>query len=246
MESTLTRNLLAEAIGTFLLVFIGCGAVVTNTVNSESASGILAIAFAFGFALMIIVYAIGHISGAHVNPAVTLGLALTGKIPPRDAVMYVVAQVIGAFVASIVLRLTFGNIADLGTSLPSGGNAESFVVELVMTAVLVFTVYGVATDKRAPAAAAGLAIGAAVLLNVLVAGPISGGSVNPARSLAPAVVSGNLDGLWIYLTAPFIGGVLGAIAYTAIRGPEAMNLDASEGTTTEPLRPDDPPVRPVR
>lgn len=243
MESTLTRNLLAEAIGTFLLVFIGTGAVVTNTINATSTSGILAIAFAFGFALMIIVYAIGHISGAHVNPAVTLGLALTGKIAPRDAGTYVVAQVVGAFVASVILRLTFGNIADLGATLPSGGNPESFVLELIMTAVLVFVVYGVGTDKRAPAAAAGLAIGGVVLLEVLVAGPISGGSVNPARSLAPAIVSGNLDGLWIYLTAPFIGGILGALAYTAIRGADVSNLEASEGTTTEPNRADDSPVR---
>lgn len=236
METPLSRKLLAEAIGTFLLVFIGTGAVVTSTVNPTGASGILAIAIAFGFALMLVVYSIGHISGAHVNPAVTLGLAVTGKIPARDAVMYVAAQVVGAFVASIVLRMTFGNVADLGASLPSGGNAESFVLELILTAVLVFTVYGVATDKRAPAAAAGLAIGAAVLLNVLVAGPISGGSINPARSLAPAVVSGNYDGLWIYLIAPFIGGVLGAIAYTAMRGTDESELTAEAGTTTEPHR----------
>lgn len=242
MESPITRKVLAEAIGTFLLVFIGTGAVVTNTVNPASSSGLLAIAVAFGFALMLVVYTVGHISGAHVNPAVTLGLAITGKIPARDAVLYAVAQVIGAFVASIVLRIAFGNVADLGTTLPSGGNAESFTLELILTAVLVFVVYGVATDKRAPAAAAGLAIGSAVLLNVLVAGPISGGSINPARSLAPAVVSGNFDGLWIYLIAPFIGGVVGALAYTAIRGSEESRLTAEQGTTTEPHRTDVAPA----
>ncbi|MGN6031880.1 MAG: MIP/aquaporin family protein [Thermomicrobiales bacterium] len=237
MDEGLLKRLLAEAIGTFLLVFVGCGAVVTNTVNAEGASGLISIAFAFGFALMVVVYAIGRISGAHVNPAVTLGLAATGKFPVAEIIPYWVAQVVGSLAAAGVLRVTFGNVANLGTTAPTDTAMKAFVVELVMTAVLVFVVYGAATDKRAPAAAAGLAIGGAVVLNILVAGPISGGSVNPARSLGPAIVSGNLGDLWIYLTAPFIGGLIAAFAFEAIRNDrESDELTTAEGTTTESER----------
>jgi aquaporin NIP len=236
MSNDLPRRLVAEAIGTFLLVFIGCGAVVTNTVMPDGGSGLISIAFAFGFALMIIVYTIGHISGAHVNPAVTLGLAATGRFPVAEAIPYWISQIVGALIAASVLRLTFGNVANLGTTAPTDSTMKAFVVELVMTAVLVFVVSGVATDKRAPAAAAGLAIGAAVLLNILVAGPISGGSVNPARSIGPAIISGELGDLWLYIVAPMIGGLVGAFAYQFIRGADASEITAEQGTTTEPHR----------
>ncbi|HEV2528756.1 MAG TPA: MIP/aquaporin family protein [Thermomicrobiales bacterium] len=239
----LARRLAAELIGTFLLVFIGCGAVVTNTVNADGASGLISIAFAFGFALMVIVYAIGHISGAHVNPAVSLGLVITRRFPAAELLPYWVAQVVGALIAAAVLRLTFDNVAHLGTTMPTQTTADALVVELVMTAVLVFVVCGVATDKRAPAAAAGLAIGGAVVLNILVAGPISGGSVNPARSIGPAVMSGEMGDLWIYLVAPLVGGVIGAMAYQLIRGAEASEISVAEGTTTEVHRADQSSVR---
>ncbi|MGC4192298.1 MAG: MIP family channel protein [Thermomicrobiales bacterium] len=237
MDPKLVQRMMAEVIGTFLLVFIGCGAVVTNTVNADGASGLISIAFAFGFALMVIVYTIGRISGAHVNPAVTLSLAATGKFPMTEVVPYWVAQLVGSLIAAGVLRLTFGNVANLGTAAPTDTVMKAFVVEVAMTAVLVFTIYGAATDKRAPAAAAGLAIGGALLLNILVAGPISGGSVNPARSLGPAIISGHLSDIWIYLTAPFIGGLIAAFAFEAIRNDREIDeLTTDQGTTTESER----------
>lgn len=236
MTNDLPRRMIAELIGTFLLVFIGCGAVVANVVNPKGTSGALGVSLAFGLALVIIVYTIGHISGAHVNPAVTLGLTATGRFPMKEAVPYWISQIAGAIIAALVLRVTFGNVAHLGTTMPTDTVAKAFVVELVMTAVLVFVVSGVATDKRAPAAASGLAIGSAIILAGLAAGPISGGSVNPARSIGPAIVSGELHDLWLYIVAPLLGGLIGAFAYQAIRGSDTSEITAEQGATTEPHR----------
>lgn len=224
----LVRKMVAEVIGTFILVFAGTGTLILggNYV------------FAFGFALIAIVYAIGHISGAHVNPAVTLGLALTGRFPMAQVPYYWASQVIGALVASLVLRLLYGNLNDLGTTQVAEGysSIDGFVLELVMTAILVFVYHAVATDERAAAAASGLAIGGTLLLIHLVAAEVSGSSVNPARSLAPAIVSGTFADLWIYLIAPFIGAVIGAVAYEFIRGTEGTAISAREGMTTESRR----------
>jgi MIP family channel proteins len=224
----LVRKMVAEVIGTFILVFAGTGTLILggNYV------------FAFGFALIAIVYAIGHISGAHVNPAVTLGLALTGRFPMAQVPYYWASQVIGALIASLVLRLLYGNLNNLGTTQVAEGYStiDGFVLELLMTAILVFVVHAAATDERAPAAASGLAIGGTLLLIHLVAGEVSGGSVNPARSLAPAIVSGTFSDLWIYLIAPFIGAVIGAVGYEFIRGLDDSAVSARVGTTAESQR----------
>jgi MIP family channel proteins len=200
---------IAEMIGTFLLVIAGTGAVLSGW---DYALG-------FGFGLIFIVYAIGHISGAHVNPAVTLGLAMTGHFPFSQLPVYWVAQVIGAVLASAFARMIWGlNDFNLGATQVADGfdTWKGFLLELVMTAVLVFVIRGVATDKRSPAAAAGLAIGGALLVIELVSGPVTGGSVNPARSLGPALMSTTFGDLWIYLIAPLVGGVVGSILYSVV------------------------------
>jgi MIP family channel proteins len=196
-------------IGTFLLVIAGTGAVLSG---GDYALG-------FGFGLIFIVYAIGHISGAHVNPAVTLGLALTGHFSFSQLPVYWGAQIIGAILASGFARMIWGlNDFNLGATQVAEGfdTWQGFLLELVLTAVLVFVVRGVATDKRSPAAAAGLAIGGTLLVIELVSGPVTGGSVNPARSLGPALMSGTFGDLWIYLTAPLIGGAIGSVLYSII------------------------------
>lgn len=228
VEESLIKKMVAEAIGTFILVFVGTGALML-TDNYV---------FAFGFALIAIVYAIGHISGAHVNPAVTLGLTLTGRFPMFQVPYYWGGQIIGALLASLLLRLLYGNLENLGTTQIGDGYSvvDGFVLELVMTAILVFVFHAVATDERTPAASTGLAIGGTLLFIQIAAGTVSGGSVNPARSLAPAIVSGTLGDLWIYVIAPFIGAIIGAIAYEFIGGADATQIPAQVGTTADSQR----------
>lgn len=206
---------IAELIGTFLLVLIGTMAAINLDV--------LGYVFGFGIALMVIVYTIGHVSGAHVNPAVTLGLALTGKFPMSQVPVYIAMQIIGAVLASGVVRMVLGGDSGLGiTQVAENLDAwKGFIVELLATAILVFVIRGVATDKRAPAATGGLAIGGALLVIQLLAGPLTGASVNPARSLGPALIGTEFGDLWIYLIAPLIGGVIGAFLYDIINNEAA-------------------------
>lgn len=217
MSNDLIRRVVAEALGIFVLVFMGCGAVVANVVNPAGSTGSLGVSLAFGFSLVVVVAAIGHISGAHINPAVTLGLAAANKFPRTEVPYYWGGQVVGAVAAALVLRLMSGDVASLGSTVPSGSAGDAFIVEIVATAIFVFVISGVATDKRAASGVAPLAIGGTILLMMLVAGPISGGSVNPARSFGPALVSGTWDDFWVYITAPFIGAIIGAFAYNFIQ-----------------------------
>lgn len=227
MDQTPNR-LLAEAIGTFTLVFAGTSAVVVDT-ELDGVISHVGVAFSFGFALLIMVYAIGHISGCHINPAVTVGLAATGRFPTAMVPLYIGAQLAGAFIASLLVLAIHGNETNLGTTLPSGSDLQSFFLEIVLTFLLVFVICGTATDDRAIPGTAGLAIGGTLLLCAMFGGQVSGGSLNPARSLAPAVVSGTWDALWVYLTAPFIGGLLGAFAYAAVRGDPSSVQSVREG-----------------
>ncbi len=212
LPEDLLRKMVAETIGTFMLVFIGTGAILAG------GSYVLA----FGFGLMAIVYTIGNISGAHVNPAVTLSLAVVGRFPMAQVPYYWLSQVLGALLASAVLRLVHGNIMNLGATQVAEGYSllDGFLIELIATALFLFVITAVATDKRAHPAIVGLAIGSALLVVQLFAGNVSGGSVNPARSLAPALISGNFSDLWIYLIAPFIGAVIGVVGYEFIRGEQ--------------------------
>ncbi len=233
----LIRKVVAELIGTFMLVFCGTGAIIAS-IEGDGAIGPLAYIFGFGFALIFIVYAIGHISGAHVNPAVTLGLALSGNFPMARVPYFWGAQVVGALLASLILRLIFGNAGNLGaTEVASDFSViNGFVLEMILAAIFVFVVHAVATDERVPKSAAGLAIGGALLMIQVVGGSVTGGSVNPARSLAPAILSNTYNDLWIYLIAPFIGAVIGALAYEYVRPggwDDDNDLDGVRGVVRE-------------
>ena len=174
----------------------------------------------FGLIIAAMIYATGHISGAHINPAVTLAFAVTRHFPLVRVPLYWLAQVAGALLAALLLRALFGNVAHLGTTLPAGGDGQSLVLEMVLTFFLMFVIMAVATDDRAVGQAAALAIGGTVLLDAMFGGPISGASMNPARSLGPAVVSGTLSHLWIYILGPVVGALAGAFAYELARGEE--------------------------
>ncbi|MFN0155267.1 MAG: MIP family channel protein [Gaiella sp.] len=217
MTAALRRSLLAEAIGTFVLVFAGCGAIIVDA--KTEALGQLGIALCFGLAIMVMISAFGHVSGAHFNPAVTIAFAATRHFPWRDVGPYVLAQVSGGLVAALLLRASLGDIADLGATLPSGSDGQSFVWEVVLSALLMLVIAAVATDTRAVGELAAVAIGGTVGLDALFGGPVSGASMNPARSLAPALAGGEFTAIWIYLAAPVIGTVLGAFLYSLAREP---------------------------
>jgi len=207
----------AEFVGTFTLVFAGCGAIVIDTVTHGQITHV-GIAVTFGLVIAAMIYATGHISGAHLNPSVTLAFALTRHFPFRRVPLYWLSQLLGATAGAVVLRILFGNVAHLGTTLPSGSDAQSFGLEIVLTFFLMLVVMAVATDDRAVGQAAALAVGGTVLLDAMFGGPISGASMNPARSFGPALVSGTWSHYWIYVFAPIIGAALGAGAYELMRG----------------------------
>ena len=214
----LGRRALAEAIAAFTLVFAGCGAVVANATYG-GALGAVGIALAFGLVIMVMVYATGHLSGAHINPAVTLAFALTRHFPPREALAYVVAQCAGAIAAGLVLLAIWpSEPASLGATVPTVGAGSAFAYEAVLTAFLMFVIMAVATDTRAVGAAAAIAIGGTIGLDALFGGPVTGASMNPARSLGPAIAAWEWRDLWIYLAAPVAGAAVGAFAYQLVRG----------------------------
>ncbi len=215
IAAPLARKLAAEVFGTFALVFAGCGAIMVDA--KTQALGQVGIALSFGLVIMAMIYAVGHVSGAHFNPAVTFGFALTRHFPWPRAALYWMAQASGAILAALLLRASLGDVADVGATLPSGSDGQSFLWEIVLTVFLMFVIMAVATDTRAVGEAAAIAVGGTVALDALFGGPISGASMNPARSLGPALVSGELGSLWVYLTAPLLGAALGAIAYQVIR-----------------------------
>ena len=213
---SLARALAGEVIGTFALVFAGCGAIMVDA--KTQALGQVGIAATFGLVIMAMVYALGHVSGAHFNPAVTVAFALTRHFPWPRVGAYWAAQLAGALVAALLLRSSLGDLAEVGATLPSGSRGQAFVWELVLSFFLMLVIMAVATDTRAVGEAAAIAIGGTVALDALFGGPISGASMNPARSLAPAIVAANLDAVWVYLTAPLVGATLGALAYGLVRG----------------------------
>lgn len=198
------RQYAAEMIGTFALVFAGTGAIVANDVTAGGITHV-GIALTFGLVVMAMIYAVGDVSGAHLNPAVTTGFFLAGRLPGRSAISYMVSQIIGAFFASFLLLMLFGNRAHLGATLPLGSPWQSFGLEAVLTWLLMFVILSVSTGPKEVGVMAGTAIGGVIALEAMFAGPICGASMNPARSLAPAVVSGTLTSLWIYLIAPMLG-----------------------------------------
>jgi aquaporin NIP len=219
----LVRALTAEAIGTFALVFAGAGAVMVDA--KTQALGHVGVAITFGLVIMAMIYAVGHVSGAHFNGAVTYAFALTHHFPWPRAFAYWAAQLTGALLAAALLRASLGNIANVGATLPSGSQGQSFLWELVMSAFLMFVIMAVATDTRAVGEAAAIAIGGTIALDAMFGGPISGASMNPMRSLGPALVSGELHALWLYIVAPVLGTSLGALAYQFVRGEATRPAD---------------------
>jgi aquaporin NIP len=225
------RSLAAEAIGSFALVFAGCGAIMVDEKTHQL--GHIGVAITFGLVIMFGVYAVGHISGAHFNPSVTFAFALTRHFPWSRTVAYWTAQLVGALVAAAILRGSLGNRAGLGTTLPSGSQGQAFLWELILTFFLMFVIMSVATDTRAVGEAAAIAIGGTIGLDAMFGGPITGASMNPARSLAPALVSGNLHSIWVYIAAPLVGAALGALAYQFVRGEPTRPAAVDPGGVEE-------------
>jgi len=222
----LARRATAEALGVFALVFAGCGAIVTEA-EHPGTLGSPGVAVVFGLVVMAMVYATGHLSGAHLNPAVTLAFTLTRHLPARETLAYMAAQLAGAIAAAALLLAIWPSApAELGATRPSVGVGSALVYEATLTAILMFTIMAVATDTRAIGAGAAIAVGGAVGLGALLGGPITGASMNPARSLGPALLSGELGGLWVYLAGPILGAALGALAYQAVRGKPAERSPA--------------------
>lgn len=222
--ANMVRTAVAELVGTFILVFTGISVAVAallDRATAGSAYDSLAIALAFGLALAAVVAAIGHVSGAHVNPAVTLSLAAANKLPWRFVPAYVAAQLGGALLAALLTWGVFGGAARSGaggflaSTVPASGVAvgQALLVEAAVTFLLVFVVISVATDPRVDEGVAPVAVGFALACGVFIAGPISGGAVNPARALGPMLVSGNFDSFWIYIVGPLVGGVAAALLY---------------------------------
>lgn len=209
----MTPEIIAEAVGTFILIFTGTGAIMVNQI-AQGAVTHLGISFVFGAVVAALIYALGHISGAHLNPAVTLAFWSSGFFPGQKVLSYIAAQCSGAILASTLLRLSLGLVAGMGGTLPRDDNwVQSFILEVVLTFILMLIIFGSGLDRRAPNGFAGMAIGLTVGLEAACMGPITGASMNPARSLAPALVSGIWQHQWLYWIAPILGAQLAAWIY---------------------------------
>lgn len=207
----MTRKLIAEFIGTYFLIFAGTGSIMIDDMTNRITH--VGVALTFGLVIMALIYTFGHISGAHFNPAVTIGFWMRGDVSLRECFCYVGTQLVAAVAASFTLFLLFGNVAHLGTTLPISTAAQSFIVELILTFVLMIVILGSAVHGKAIKSFAGVSIGATVGLMAMFAGPVSGASMNPARSLGPALVSGATDHLWLYMAAPVCGAIAASIVY---------------------------------
>jgi MIP family channel proteins len=226
---TLARRATAEALGTFALVFAGCGAVVTNA-ERAGALGSVGVSLVFGLVILAGIAAFGHLSGAHFNPAVTTSFFLTRHLPGRDATTYIGAQLAGATAGALLLWVVWPEKpAHLGATLPSIAVGRAVIVEGVMSALLMLVILSVATDTRAAGAPAAIAIGATIALDALFGGPLTGASMNPARSFAPALVAGEWKDFWVYLAGPLAGAPLGAFAYQFVRGEHSRAADPAAG-----------------
>jgi len=216
----------AEAIGTFALVFAGCGAIVINDISGGAVTHI-GISLVFGLAVTAMIYSIGNVSGAHINPAVTIGFCAARRFPIREACLYIASQMGGAFAAVGILRLLFPSHNTLGATLPFGPWHQAFFLEVALTFLLMFVILNVSTGSKEKGLMAGVAVGGVVAMAALFAGPISGASMNPARSLAPALLSGHTCYIWVYILAPLIGALAAAPTCRMIQGKDCCQ-DSSE------------------
>ncbi|MBW7914087.1 MAG: aquaporin [Taibaiella sp.] len=213
------RKYIAELIGTFALVFCGTGAIV---INQESGGAVThaGIAITFGLIVMSMIYALGNVSGAHINPAVSIAFTIAGKFPVRKLTPYIIAQLIGALLASFTLKILFPANQYLGATIPAGSDMQSFVLKLLLTFFLMLVILNVAHGSKEQGMFAGLAIGGVVALEAMFAGPICGASMNPARSIGPALISMNLQSLWLYIAAPIVGACAAVPVYNYIKEKE--------------------------
>lgn len=203
------KNYLIEAIGTFFLVFAGTGAIIVN--DATGALGHVGVAITWGLIVMVLIYAIGDTSGAHMNPAVTIAFWIAKRFEGKKVTPYIIAQFVGAFLASMLLKYLFSQNETLGASLPSSTWQQSFIFELILTFLLMYIILNVSTGAKEKGITAGIAIGATVGLEAMFAGPICGASMNPVRSIAPAVISGHIEYLWVYVVATILGAILAVL-----------------------------------
>jgi len=206
------RKYFAELVGTFALVFCGTGAIVINQ-QANGAVGHVGIAVTFGAIVLAMIYTFGEVSGAHFNPAVTIGFLTAGRFNKKEVLPYIMCQIAGALLASVVLKFLFPSDTNLGSTIPAGSNWQSFVLEFILTYLLMLVIINVSQGSKETGVLAGIAIGSTILLEAMFAGPVSGASMNPARSLAPAVVSNNLQSLWVYLLAPPLGAITASFSW---------------------------------
>jgi MIP family channel proteins len=204
------RQYLAEFLATFFMVFAGTGAIVINDVRGGAVTHV-GIALTFGLVVMVLIYTVGHVSGAHMNPAVSVAMLMTGKLTQHRCILYILFQVLGAIAASLVLKMAFPQHPTLGATIPSCSPGVAWVFEFLLTMFLLIVICGTTRGPVELRPFVGLAVGATIGLEAMFAGPITGASMNPARSLAPALVSSNLAHLWVYLTAPFAGAIVGVL-----------------------------------
>lgn len=214
------RKYLAETIGTFALVFCGTGAII---INHETAGAIthVGIAITFGLVVATMIYAFGDISGAHFNPVVTIGFWVAKEFPTKEILPYLLSQGVGAFMASLILKFLFPDNDTLGATLPTGNSMQSFILEIILTFMLMLVILRVAKGSKEQGLFAGITIGGLVLLEAMFAGPICGASMNPIRSLAPAIISGHMEHLWLYLCAPPVGAIMAVFAWRVLK-PEKV------------------------
>lgn len=216
------QRFFAEVIGTFALVFAGTGAIVINQASGGAITH-AGIALTFGFIVLAMIYTFGDVSGAHLNPAVTTSFAAAGRFPWREVPAYIAAQLLGAFAASALLKLLFPANEKLGATLPAGPVTQSLILEVVLTFILMLVILSVSTGAKEKGITAGIAIGSVIALEAMFAGPICGASMNPARSLSPAVVSGHVEHLWAYLIGPLAGALLAVPACCLVRSRECCS-----------------------
>ena len=217
---------ISELLGTFALVFCGTGAIVINQESGGAVSHV-GIAITFGFIVMAMIYTLGDISGAHMNPAVTIAFCIAGRFPLKEVLPYTISQLIGAILASLLLRYLFPANETLGATIPAGTASQSFILEVVLTFFLMLVIINVATGSKEQGMFAGLAIGSTVLLEAMFAGPICGASMNPARSISPAIISGHLEHVWIYIAAPILGAAIAIPTWKFIKPQTSKNANST-------------------
>ena len=216
---TAAASCLAEALGTFALVFVGAGSMAVDAASGGAVTGV-GVGLAFGFIVIAMIFALGHVSGCHINPAVTIAFRVTRRIGNLRALAYIAAQLVGGILGGLAIVAIVGGDGDAGATAPRiGGTDAALISEFILTFFLALVIFGAATDERAEGRIAGLAIGAYVGLAALAWGPVANASMNPARSLGPAIAGNEWSAHWVYWVGPIAGAVLGALAYELMRAP---------------------------